>query len=167
MSNGSDQLEVRRRVETALKQLSVLDSYLLEHDVNERTITHRFAIYLENHFDGWDVDCEYNRPAGGLKHLFSEVERRLAEVSGEEPLTRDTLGRTVYPDVIVHRRGTRENLLAIELTKSTNPVPEDFARSKLSGYKDHPDLRYRYACLVQLEVGGLADDRGPYRVEFI
>lgn len=167
MTNRSDELEVRRRVETALKQLSVLDSYLLQNDLNERAITHRFAVYLENHFDGWDVDCEYNRLGDGPGPLFSEVERRLAEVSGYEPLTRDTIGRTVYPDVIVHRRGTRENLLAIEVRKSTNPVPGDVDRAKLSGYKDDPDLDYRFACLVHLEVRGLGEGEEPYSVEFI
>lgn len=167
MANRSDELEVRQRVETALKQLSVLDSYLLENDLNERTITHRFAVYLENHFDGWDVDCEYNRFGDGPGSLFPEVERRLAEVSGDEPLTRDTIGRTIYPDVIVHRRGTRENLLAIEVRKSTNPVPDEVDRAKLSGYKDDPDFEYRYACLVHLEVSGLGEGKEPYRVEFV
>jgi hypothetical protein len=170
MSTDSDDLEVRRRVETALRQLSVLDSHLLQHDANERAITHRLAVYLANHFDGWEVDCEYDQLGDAPSRLFSELERQLAEVSGEEPLTRDTMGRTVYPDVIVHRRGTQENLLAIEVKKSTNPVPGDFDRTKLAGYKDDPDLRFRYACIVRLEVSRPGDSsygNEPYSVEFI
>ena len=40
------------------------DLYLLKRDVNERTITHQFAIYLAeemNKEEDWNVDVEYNR----------------------------------------------------------------------------------------------------------
>lgn len=41
------------------------DRPLFERDVNERSISHRFAMYLQQEVDswrdGWDVDVEFNR----------------------------------------------------------------------------------------------------------
>jgi hypothetical protein len=51
-------------------------------------------MYLQDAFADWDVDCEYNRDARHPKKI---------------------LDRLVYPDVIIHRRNTTENLLAIEM----------------------------------------------------
>lgn len=41
---------------------SLLDrySYLLEKHINERTLTHRLAVYLEESFQEWHIDREYN-----------------------------------------------------------------------------------------------------------
>ena len=164
MSDEVADREIRQRVETALKQLSVLDSVLLHSDVNERTITHRLAVHLERHFDGWDVDCEYNRTGGDPERL-AKLERRLEEVGCEEPLTRDTMGRTVYPDIIVHRRKTDEKLLLIEVRKGTIGVSDEFDRMKLEGHQNDPELRYRYACLIQVLVEDSHRDR--FKVEFL
>ena len=35
--------------------------FLLEKNLNERTITHKLANYFEKYFSNYDVDCEYNR----------------------------------------------------------------------------------------------------------
>ena len=135
MADPSADREVRRRVETALKQLSVTDSYLLRHDASERTITHRFAAHLEKHFDGWNVDVEY-----GLDDHAEPV------------------------DVVVHRRGA-DRLLAIELRKSSDPVPTEEAHRKLRGLRDHPERAYRYACLI--EVGADPEGKPTFGVEFL
>ena len=37
--------------------------------MNERSIAHKFATYLEDEFQGWDVDCEYNRNLEKQKRL--------------------------------------------------------------------------------------------------
>ena len=48
-------------VARALSELLVNDRDLLSIDANERSITFRFAMYLQRHFPDWTVDCEYNR----------------------------------------------------------------------------------------------------------
>src|SRR5262249_49353000 len=83
---------------------------LLEVDINERTLTHKLAEHLARRFRKWHVDCEYNRNEDEGKRLpFCD------EVS-----TGDTEGRTIYPDIIVHKRRTTENLIVVEVKKTTN-----------------------------------------------
>ena len=64
MVEGSEErfvwLDIERSVKTALNKLFERDAELLQNDVNERSITHKFAEYLESEFPGWDVDWEYN-----------------------------------------------------------------------------------------------------------
>lgn len=122
--------DIKRRVCRAIEKLREHDVYLLTKDVNERSITHHLAIYLQQEFQRWDVDVEYNRDLHKPKRL---------SVSSDIP-SDDTNAETVYPDVIVHRRGTNEdNLLVIEVKKRagehgldvrklvefTNPLSED------------------------------------------
>src|SRR6267154_393552 len=80
-------------------------SHLLEKDLGERTLTHRLAVHLEKQFAGWDVDCDYNRLG----------ERTLRLPHGTIVSTDDHLGKSVYPDIVVHRRAVPDNLLAIEV----------------------------------------------------
>ena len=46
----------------ALRSLYANDPFLIEHDVNERSISHRLAMYIQeemnNQVSGWHVDCE-------------------------------------------------------------------------------------------------------------
>ena len=166
MSSAEDSAqdrEVRLRVETALRQLSVLDRHLLANDANERALRHRLAVQLEKHFDNWDVDCEYDIFEADPKRL-AELERALTIAVMGKPLARDTFGLTVYPDIIVHHRKTDENLLALEIRKSSSPVPDEVDRAKLAAWKSEP-VGFRYACLVRLDVGKTSSD--PYSCEFL
>jgi len=52
---------IKEKVEYCLQILREKDRDLLDIDVNERTITHKLAEYLQNQFPSYDVDCEYNR----------------------------------------------------------------------------------------------------------
>ena len=166
MSSAEDSAqdrEVRLRVETALRQLSVLDRHLLANDANERALRHRLAVQLEKHFDNWDVDCEYDIFEADPKRL-AELERALTIAVMGKPLARDTFGLTVYPDIIVHHRKTDENLLALEIRKSTSPVPDEVDRAKLAAWKSEP-VGFRYAALVRLDTGNTSGD--PYGCEFL
>ena len=49
------------KVVTALAEFYARETHLFEHDLGERTLTHRLAVHLERQFAGWDVDCDYNR----------------------------------------------------------------------------------------------------------
>ena len=87
----------------------------MELDVNERSITHKIAEYLQRDFrtEGYDVDCEYNRNGHDPKTLSLEPWSTKS----------DSLeGDTVYPDIIIHKRESPTNLVVIEAKKSTNKV---------------------------------------------
>lgn len=81
------------------------DAYLLSVNVHERTIGHRFAVYLEHIFPEWHIDCEYNRDG----HAPKEIGVGFGD-DGEH-------GSHVFPDVIIHKRGTSSIFLVVELKK--------------------------------------------------
>lgn len=128
---------------SALHQLIDNDAYLLQIDANERSISHRFAMYLQTQLSNWHVDCEYNRDGICPKRL-GHLDLR--------PDSEDTDSKTVFPDIIAHVRGTSENYLVIELKKSTSTVCRGVDFNKLRGYKR--DLRYQYALFIELAAGG-------------
>lgn len=97
--------DIQQRLRGVLRELLLRDLYLLKHDLHERTITHKLAEYLQPQFPEWNVDCEYNRDHHDPKRV------RIAP----RDLSHEDEGSNVFPDVIVHRRGSDEhNLLVIE-----------------------------------------------------
>ncbi|TAM50093.1 MAG: hypothetical protein EPN61_02445 [Burkholderiaceae bacterium] len=135
----------------AVQTLLERDAYLLWSDVNERTVTHRLAIYVEQAFPGWDVDCEYNRDGHDPKEI--------AFGSGDD----GEHGSRVFPDVIVHKRGTTDNHIVFELKKSNNPESDDRDFEKLRGYCQQ--LGYRHGVFVRL--GVRVQEPAVARAEFV
>jgi len=133
------QPECGLKVARALDQLFVKDAYLFEVDANERTITGCFADYLKQQFSGcYDVDREYNRDRHDVKRLRSKV----VSISSD-----DDEARTVFPDVIVHRRGTDENYLVIECKKFKSRGKREEDLEKLSLFVSQ--LHYEYALYIE------------------
>ena len=121
------------------------DAYLLKVDANERSISHRFGMYFQAQLPNYHVDCEYNRDGVEPKRIgFLDLSTN----------AEDTEGKTVFPDIIAHVRGTKKNYLVIEFKKSTSSVDRSIDRRKLSGYKC--DLKYDFALFVELAVDGQA-----------
>jgi hypothetical protein len=143
---------VYSKVEAACSSLIQSDAALLEVDANERSITHKLAEHLQREFPDWEVDCEYNRDRTIPKRLISLV---------SSVQTDDTEGKTVFPDIIVHKRGTDNNLLVIEAKKSsTRSHGNDL--EKLRAYKS--DLDYKFAFAVVFPVKG-EDHHSEFKVE--
>jgi hypothetical protein len=70
---------------------------------------------------------------------------------GLNPDEADDQAQTVFPDVIVHRRGTDANLLVIEFKKSTSPIDREADIRKLREYR--AQLGYQHALFVELGIG--------------
>lgn len=134
---------VESALDKALEQLLRSDGAILTMDVNERSISHRLALYLEPLFPGWNVDCEYNRNHDDPKRL--NIRRR-------NILSDDTQATTVFPDIIVHRRGTDDNFVVIEMKKTTSQEEDAYDLEKLDAFKKQ--LRYQYAIFVKVKTGG-------------
>jgi hypothetical protein len=120
MSYDYPEEEIRKRTRIALGVLQKNDSFLLKSDVHERSIAHKLAEYLQEQFPDWNVDCEYNRKSVETKKLEGIREC-------EEDRKRDT----VYPDIIVHERNTKHNLLVIELKKNDSKCQCDIRKLEL------------------------------------
>jgi hypothetical protein len=130
------------KVVTALGEFYARETYLLDKDVGERALAHRLAVQIERQFSGWDVDCEYDRLG----------ERALRLPHGTIVSTDDHLGKSVFPDIVVHQRDIPNNLLAIELRKATNHQPIEHDQRKLVALTD-PHLWFAYWIGVLLSLG--------------
>jgi hypothetical protein len=130
------------KVVSAIREFYQHEAFLLEKDLGERTLTHRLAVHLEQEFSGWDVDCDYNRLG----------ERLLKLPHGSIISTDDGLGKSIFPDIVVHRRAIPENLLAIEVRKATNHQPPEHDEHKLRGMTD-PHVWFAYRIGVFLILG--------------
>ena len=124
---------LNKLLDSALDELYEKDSYLLEHDVHERTIVFRFGHYLQNLMDAtgefqyFNLDFEYNR-------------------NGRQPKRIPTNPRNgAFPDLIIHRRGSNQyNLLIMEFKPPWNTDTEDDYK-KLQQFINPRD-GYNYLC---------------------
>jgi hypothetical protein len=130
------------RLISSLQEFYMRERFILERDLGERTLTHRLAVQIERHFPGWDVDCNYNRLG----------DRTMLLPRGTIVSTDDTLGKSVYPDIVVHRRSVPKHLLAVEVRKPTNHQPLQHDLHKLMALTD-PHLWFAFACGVLLTLG--------------
>ena len=146
------------KVVAALQEFFAREGYLMERDLGERALTHRLAVYIEKQFSGWEVDCDYDRLG----------ERTLRMPKASIVSTDDHLGKSVYPDIVVHRRAVPDNLLAVEVRKASNHQPPEHDQHKLCALTD-PYLWFAYRIGVGLTlaktgvtsdvyVGGVRDD---------
>ncbi|WP_319586766.1 hypothetical protein [uncultured Desulfobulbus sp.] len=146
-------------VEAAIATLKEKDDFLLEKDISEWAISHKLAVYLNDKFPELDVDCEYNGYSKAynnkkyLKILRCELEElgKLNDSDGNDEL----LKRSVYPDIIVHKRGEENNLVIIEIKKEKNK-DKDFDRVKIRRYtspEDENNLNYKLGALVIFKTG--------------
>ncbi len=132
--------QIKALLEEAKKVFLQNESELLENNTNERSLTHKFAECLQQFFGtDWSVDCEYNR-AGSDPKIIEEI-KHIPSV-GERVETDDIKSRTVYPDIIVHKRGEDgPNLLVIEAKKDATEVERDYDIQKLNLIKQ----QYNYS----------------------
>ncbi|MGH8646820.1 MAG: hypothetical protein ACREX4_21110 [Gammaproteobacteria bacterium] len=94
-AGGAGELAHRLRVpkEGSQREDQFWIELLPEVDANERSISHRFGMYLQMEFPIYHVDCEYNR---------DEVDPKRIGHLNLHPDAEDTVGQTVFPDIIVH-----------------------------------------------------------------
>jgi hypothetical protein len=124
---------------TALQEFYVHEAFLLERDFGERALTHRLAVHLERQYPAFQVDCDYNRLG----------ERSLRLPRGTIVSTDDTLGKSIYPDIVVHQRAIPNNLLAIEIRRASNHQSLEHDQQKLKALTD-PHIWFAYATGILL-----------------
>jgi hypothetical protein len=138
------------------------EKFILENSLNERTISFKLAEYLNREFTDYDVDCEYNRMVSGnidLQYIQKTLNLEIDEISSD-----DTNGTTVYPDIIVHKRGNNDNnLLVIEVKKkefadrtrkSTPETYREFDFRKLEAYTQ--ELYYQYGLYIEFDKANIS-----------
>lgn len=125
------------KIKQAITRFYKEDKELLNYNTKdpmicERTISFRIGMYLQEIFEDYNVDCEYNRHIDDIKEL-------------EE--------NRIYPDIIVHKRKIDENnLVWIEIKKCSSSkklIDED--RDRLKKVTDGKlNYKYTYGVLIIL-----------------
>ena len=133
--------DFKQLVEKAIKEFIKNEGELLEMDVSERCITHSFANYLDKEIgfinSNLKVDVEYNRHIKNIKTTGWEVQPR-----------------KFIPDIVVHRRKTDENKLAVEIKKSTNKNKMAHESDKLRLRKlVESEYHYEYGLYLLFKTG--------------
>ncbi|MGB7533036.1 MAG: hypothetical protein WA977_08715 [Halobacteriota archaeon] len=154
-------LEINDRIEIALSIVLKNDAYLLQKNINERTIAHKLATYLQYTFPEYHVDCEYNGNVLGDNEkkyiiLLKKDLQRLLPKPKEEIIDKEIIERLVYPDIVIHKRGIPENLCIIEIKKSTSKIPSDYDELKLKCYTSNDndnDLKYKLGIFIKFSAG--------------
>lgn len=115
------------------------DRHSLVVDASERHIAAELAVKIRAQGllapDGkpWNVHVEYNRKGTKAKTVNGGMQ-------------------VVIPDIILHRIGTDQNFLAIELKKGASAAPDNDDLDKLRAYKQSHEMNYRYALFLRLGV---------------
>lgn len=141
--------EIQKALKSTLLLFWKNDSYLLRHDMNEVTITHKLGCYLQTKYKNFNVDCEYNRNHDDPKQI-----------------QQDGRNRNIKPDIIVHERGSNaSNFLVIEAKKLNNGERESDLE-KLQAYLN-PPLTYQNSLYIEFKTHGIIDkDNFIVRLEF-
>lgn len=109
-----DDNELIRVTLAAAKDLIDQDAELLTNNAHEQALTHRLGVYIERRVPGWKVDCEYNRNGEVVKRLPADIDHPIPDIT-------DQTGVPIVPDIVIHERLVKNNLLVIEAKKVGNP----------------------------------------------
>lgn len=203
----------RTAIRYVLNRFIKEDYYLIEHDVNERSQTHKIAEYLQVFFSCHNIDCEYNKNLDKCKELdfsdivasirdfienrrgdglsigydnlyeaFTDLEREMREavpvgtgVEGKneyllvvrQGTSQKKYIRRVFPDIIVHCRGTNiYNKIVIEAKKHSNKdaVARLFDRIKL-GLFTKKDGIYKYEIGFFIDIPDKVSSKAKIRLK--
>lgn len=126
---------IKQLVSQACRKVEKVDALLWEYNVCERAFAHRLAVYIEESFPGYHVDCEYNKQG----------------TNGEAKNTSYTING-IYADVIVHTRGdNKHNILHAELKRSDNHQGATDDLKRLVDSKK-PPKSYDCSCLIIINI---------------
>ena len=153
----NDLSKLSKNLTRALQCFLESDAKLLNLGVNERSVSSKLAAHLSQVYADYDVDCEYNRNANQIKRLRPE-----------QCLSNDIKGTTIFPDIIIHKRGNNSrNELVIEVKKiNNNDDMRDIEKLKcltdLNGYGYNYGLQLKFGKQkvsdITVWIQGSADD---------
>lgn len=134
-------MTILKMINDACKMLEINDSNLFDLEIHERTLTHRLAVYLEQLLpyeykdSNYTVDCEYNRDYFAEKAIHYDDNDNTS---------------SILPDIIIHQRCLKWNLLIIEAKKdSTESTRKNDVRKLIQYTKEY---RYKYAIFIDFRL---------------
>lgn len=150
-------MENHRILEAVMSAIECVKSETrpLQAGVSERAIAHRLAVYMESQFEGWDIDCEYNRQ--GM------LTKELQDIKGCDAQKKSNI---IFPDIIVHHRTNNDepspddNLLVIELKNNNDEDVCDRIKLELL---TNPGGYYQYQLGLYINIGNHEFTRTWYK----
>lgn len=137
---AGEHADIERILIDAIEVLYAENLEILRRDVAERTICGQLAAILQRRFPKQDVHVEYNR------HGVEPKEIAFPDAQGVPT------NKRVSPDIVVHQPGhDEENILVIEVKKTTNATPDEPDLVKLRLIKEQ--IHYRFAAFLRLPAG--------------
>lgn len=129
----SDSSIIVEKVKRAVRMVLRNDLFLLRITAHELAIAHKLAEYLQHEFPDFHVDFDYNKRE-------------------EQPKTLNDAD--VRPDIIVHIRDTKCNLLIVEIKKSDDPPSEiEEAIGRVNDFISNEDFKYAFGLVIVFNVG--------------
>ncbi len=123
---------IKEKTERAVRILLKNDLFLLQNNADEITISHKLAEYLQQEFLDWHVDCEYNRNRDEIKEIGDA---------------------RVRPDIIVHIRNIKNNLLIVEIKKSNTTDDINSDKERLKNFTLSGEYKYQFGLFILFYVG--------------
>ena len=126
---------IKEKIRRALRTLYQEDRYLFVKGLCERCILHRFAVNLvRQNFEGYHVDCEYNRAHLGTR----STTKRVSNFNGN------------YIDIIITKRSNNpiDDLICFEVKKWDNYNGRDKDRQNLEILTGGTKFDYDYGFYV-------------------
>ena len=131
--------------EKAKNEFLEKEKTIIKNDTNERTLTQKLAFYTKLQlrknikYENYSVDCEYNRKEEDIKRL---------------KFGKNTDKKEIYPDIIVHQRKIKNNLIAIEMKKTTSRNTDKIKDiEKLEALTDRKnDYHYTLGIYFELDI---------------
>jgi len=140
--------QLTQKIENSIAKLHQNDAVLLSIDVNERTISHKLAEYIQSEFLDYSVDCEYNR------HIDST---KILDIPRNSINWMDIDAKTIFPDIVIHEMLSDENnLLVVEIKKSSNRTNRAFDKSKIKAFT-LPPFDYTFGLFLEIDVNDTND----------
>ncbi|WP_338986409.1 hypothetical protein [Fusobacterium polymorphum] len=130
---------------------------IIKIDVNERTLSARLMFHLQTlllseiyqeSYKKYSVDCEYNR----RKESTKMISKKYRKFEKED--------KQIYPDIILHQRKNRKNLMIIEMKKtvSSDKDGKDENRDRLKFLtSSRKENEYKYLLGIYFEVNRIPD----------
>ena len=158
MTNNEKIIELIGIFEKAKNKFLEEEKEIIKIDVNERTLSARLMFHLqtlllENEsyketYKPYSVDCEYNR----INEYKMKTLKRYENFEIDD--NSDKI-RKIYPDIIFHKRKEEDNLIVIEMKKSTSNNKDckekDRERLKIMTNLNDPN-NFNYTLGVYFEV---------------
>ncbi len=160
--------EVKIKIEQAIQNFLKNENQLLTRNLNEVLMSTSLAKYVAEEFEGYDTDSEYNGDIDkpNDRKALEIAANRINEVKKK---VNDKNTYKIYPDIIVHERGSNDNNhLVFEIKKDIHSEnKKEYDLIKLEHLTiNYMGNHYNYDLGIQI-IFGTSGNTGTYEINYV